>query len=283
MKLRIERYRNNRLLGLSAVITVAFYLVLYFSTDRWRVFADDILPSFEWWALIVPHNLLMFAIWLIPVFTLTYAVAIFGKRAGHWRWLALLAFIPVFIVCKGMVIRSRLQNCTSSCANHSAFWGSHEFAGNVPLTNSIEFADFLQQMHGPEVLNASRYCPGWKRAGTKTGVVFVGGGLDLNATEGTNALVAFCSWKCHPPPIDHQHYLIWERAKEFGEGYSGYFARHCAKNTTAMIATIEEAINLADRGVLRYSPDARKLLQEELAQRKQLIGDKPDDVVGSGK
>ena len=272
MKPRSDRSRIPHLIGVSTVITAAFYLTIYFNTQPWRIFSNDILPVFGLWELRNPHTWRMLILWFLPVFAMSLGNVVLINRGGVCRWLAPLVLIPAFLISRDIVIRSRLQNCTESCANHSAFWAPLDFTGDVSLTNSVEFDDFLMQMHGADKKSISLYCPGYKRVGTKTGIVFIGGGLDLRALSGKDVLLAFCSWKCHPPPYDHQHYLMWEWRNVNGE-YRGVFEHECAVNTAAMVGFIQMAISQADRGIVPYSSDAKKLLRDELDQRKKIIGE----------
>lgn len=254
----------------SAAISVIFLLLLYFTTEHYRVFTNDILPPPDWRLFREdPVTWQLLGIWLFLVMVVTYLLAALYARAGHWRLIAILLFVLAFILSRGLVIHTRLQNCISSCANHSSFWGPFEFTGDVPLTNSTEFADFIKQMHGEDKFPEHRYCPGRRRAGTKTGVVFVGGGLDLGALRGTNVLVAFCSWKSHPPPYDHQHYMMWEWAN-VNNVYRGIFDSHNCADTTDMIKLIEHALQQADSGIVPYSQEAVAILRYELIKRQKL-------------
>jgi hypothetical protein len=268
-----KRKRAVRALILSALIAIAFYLMLYLSTERWRVYGNDILPHFDWWSLQDLHTWLMLALWLFPVAAITLGVVILAKRAGHWRWVALVLVLPALFFSRGVVIRSRLKNCIASCANHSSFWGSWDFKGDTVLTNSVEFDDFLIQMHGPEKDSASRYCPGWRRAGTKTGVVFIGGGLDLGAMRTADVLIAFCSRKCHPAPYDHQHCLVWQWGNVNDE-YRGMFHRECTE-TADMIARLRTALQQSESGTVPYSKEAVGILRYELSSREAIQKEHP--------
>lgn len=269
MKPRTRFGRIAQTVLVSVALAVAFLLALYFTTVNYRVFFKDILPFPDWRLPLDPVLWLRIGIWLLLVTVVAYLIATLYARARYWRWVAILLFVLAFILARGIVIHSQLQNCISSCANHSSFWGTFEFKGDVPLTNSTEFADFLKQMHGEDKLLFTRYCPGWRRAGTKTGVVFVGGGIHLAALRGTNVLVAFCSWKCHPPPYDHQHYLMWEWWNVNNKEYRGIFEKHGA-DTADMIKQIEHALQQADSGTVPYSQEAVAILRYELTERQEL-------------
>lgn len=106
--------------------------------------------------------------------------------------------------------------------------------------------------------------------GTQTGVVFVGGGLRPASLHEPEVLIAFCSWQSHPFPHAHQHCLVWwpSGGKGTNWGNWGSFHRECS-DTINMIARIKTALEQADKGIVPYSKDARRLLAHELQQRKK--------------
>lgn len=169
------------------------------------------------------------------------------------------------------IINQRLKDSIISCGNHSAFWPPVEFDANKALPASIEFSDFLvatdSYSEPLDRLLASKRCPGFRRAGTQTGVVFVGGGVRLASLQNAEVLIAFCSWQSHPIPHDHQHCLVWQPSEGKGTNW-GTFHRECS-NATNMIARIETALKQADEGIVPYSDKARRLLAHELEQRKK--------------
>ena len=247
--------RRKALLSAVGVLVAAAYgLLLHADTEPWRVYENDYRPF----------------LWAVPAFLGTAAITVFGIRWPRC-WLLAVLLVPLFLVSRQQIINRRLLDCVASCGNHSAFWGSWEFEGNTPLPSCTEFAEFLAALHKDEpfVPLLGRCCPGSKRAGTKTGVVFVGGGLPLASFGDKEVLVAFCSWKCHPIPYDHQHCLVWEWADVNG-AYRGIFKRHCSE-TSDMIGRIERALEQARRGLVPYSPEACLLLTDELQKRKDLM------------
>ena len=229
------------------LVSACFSTLLYAATEPWRVYGNDYRPFF----------------WTLPVFLTTAAIAIVGLRwPGIWPLVVLL--VPFFVVLRQQIINQRLQDSVTSCGNHSSFWGSHFFDGNSPLPSSTEFAEFLVALHKDERVDPlqGRRCPGYKRVGTKTGVVFVGGGLHLASFPAEEVLLAFCSWKCHSIPYDHQHCLVWE---------GGSLRRQCSE-TRDMIGRIEKALRQAEQGIVPYSKEACALLTHELQRRKALVG-----------
>ncbi len=246
--------RTVLLVVVGVLVASAYGLLLYAVTEPWRVYGNDYLPFF----------------WAIPAFLGTAAVAIVSIRWPRWRPLVVLVvlLVPLFFISRQQIINRRLTDCVTSCGNHSAFWGSWEFDGDTPLPSSTEFAEFLVTSHKDEPLPPlhGMRCPGYKRAGTRTGVVFVGGGLRLASLADKEVLVAFCSWKCHPVPYDHQHCLVWEWGDVNGT-YRGIFARHCSE-TKDMIGRIQRALEQANQGLVPYSREACTLLRDELQKRK---------------
>jgi hypothetical protein len=210
-------------------------------------------------------------LWAVPVFLAIAGVVLLGLRFPA-VWVLVVLLIPLFLVARTWIINQRLQDSIVSCGNHSGFWGSHEFDGSTALPGSVEFADFLKALHQKEAADPlrGRRCPGFTRVGSKTGVVFVGGGLHLASLPDVEVLIAFCLWNCHPLPYDHQHYLVWESGQVNGT-HRGYFRRGCA-DAKEMILRLEKALGQADEGVVPYSRGAHSLLAHELEKRKQLIG-----------
>ncbi len=229
------------------VVSACFGALLYAVTEPWRVYGNDYRPFF----------------WTLTVLPATVAIAMAGLRWPRMRLLVIL-LVPLFVVLRQQIINQRLQDSVTSCGNHSSFWGSFSFDGMSPLPSSTEFADFLLAVHQDEGVDPlrGRRCPGYKRAGTKTGVVFVAGGLRLAALPGEDVLLAFCSWKCHSIPYDHQHCLVWE---------GGVFRRQCSE-TRDMIGRLERALRQAEQGIVPYSKEACALLTHELQSRKALVG-----------
>jgi hypothetical protein len=183
-----------------------------------------------------------------------------------------LLLVPLFLLSRLQIINQRLKDSIISCGNHAGFWAPFEFDANETLPASIAFADFLAATDdygmSRDRLLPSKRCPGFRRVGTQTGVVFVGGGLRPASLQEADVLIAFCSWKSHPIPYDHQHCLVWWPSGEKGTN-RGSFHRECS-NTTNMITRIEMALKQADEGIVPYSDEAYRLLAHELQQRKQL-------------
>jgi hypothetical protein len=246
--------RRTVLLSVVGVMVAAAYgLLLYAITEPWRVYSNDYRPF----------------IWAIPAFLGTAAIAIVSIRWPRC-WPLVVLLVPLFLVSRQQIINQRLSDCVTSCANHSAFWGSYDFDGTASLPESSEFADLLMALHKGESdpLRGKR-CPGYRRAGTETGVVFVGGGLRLASLHDQEVLIAFCSWKCHPIPYDHQHGILWEWGTVNGV-QRGIFRRVCS-DTKDMIGRIERALKQADEGIVPYSRAAVLLLADELKTRKGLM------------
>jgi hypothetical protein len=190
----------------------------------------------------------------------------------------LLVLVGAFFLYRHLMIKVRLENCTASCANHSSFWAPSLYNyADEPLPLTSEFATFLETVHRdeqPRPYNlgflTGRRCPGYRRTGTKTGVVFVGGGLLPNSLPKVDTLIAFCEWECHPPPYDHQHCLIWEWRTVNGE-YSGSFYRQCVGDTMQMIELLEVALQQGKNGTVPYTQEAQNVLRYELEKRRELL------------
>lgn len=236
------------------LLTAGYGLLLSAMTEPWRVYANDYRPWF----------------WTLPAFAIAVGTMIVGVRFPR-AWFLIVLLVPLFLVARQQIINQRLKDSIISCGNHSAFWPPVEFDANKELPDSIEFADFLMATdyyrEPMDRLLPSKRCPGCRRVGTQTGVVFVGGGLRLASIPDTEVLIAFCSWQSHPIPYDHQHCLVWQPSD--GKGTNrGTFRRECS-NTTNMLARIETALKQADKGIVPYSKDARRLLDHELVERKK--------------
>jgi len=253
----IGKGRTALLSIVGVFVPICYGLLLYAVTEPWRVYSNDYRPF----------------LWAIPALLGAVGIAVVALRRPR-VWPLVVLLVPLFLVSKQQVINQRLRDSIVSCGNHSSFWGAHDFDGNAPLPSSAEFAEFLLASHKDEPVDPlqGRRCPGYKRAGTKTGVVFVGGGLRLASLPEEEVLVAFCSWKCHPIPHDHQHCLVWERAEVNGTP-AGVFTRHCSE-TKDMTARIERALKQAHQGGVPYSREACALLAEELQKRKVLVDER---------
>lgn len=223
-------------------------------TEPWRVYGNDYRPWF----------------WTIPAFVVAVGAATAALRFPR-AWLLVLLLAPLFLASRQQIINQRLKDSIISCGNHSAFWPPVQFDVNKALPASIEFFDFLvttdSYSEPLDRLLASKRCPGFRRAGTQTGVVFVGGGLRLASLQNSEVLIAFCSWQSHPISHDHQHCLVWQPSEGNGTNW-GAFNRECS-NATNIIARIEAALKQADGGIVPYSKDARRLLAHELELRKK--------------
>jgi hypothetical protein len=248
--------RRSILFGsIGLLLTACYGLLLYAMTEPWRVYGNDYRPLF----------------WTIPAFLVAASIAIVAVRFPR-AWFLILLLVPLFLVSKEQIINRWLKDSIISCGNHSAFWPPVEFDANKTLPASIEFTDFLvatdYYSEPVDRLLPGKRCPGFRRVGTQTGVVFVGGGLRPASLQDAEVLIAFCSWQSHPIPYDHQHCLVWCPSGGKGTNW-GSFHRECS-NTTNMITRIEAALKQADDGMVPYSDEARRLLAHELQQRKQL-------------
>jgi hypothetical protein len=248
--------RKAVLFAVIGVFLAAGYgLLLYAVTEPWRVYGNDYRSLF----------------WTIPAFLVAASIAIVAVRFPR-TWFLVLLLVPLFLVSRQLIINQHLKVSIISCGNHSAFWPPVAFDANKTLRASIEFTDFLvatdYYSEPVDRLLPGKRCPGFRRVGRQTGVVFVGGGLRPASLQDAEVLIAFCSWQSHPIPYDHQHCLVWWPSGEKGTNW-GSFHRECS-NTTNMIARIETALIQADEGIVPYSTEARRVLAYELEQRKQL-------------
>lgn len=243
--------------SIGLLLTACYGLLLYAKTEPWRVYANEYRPWF----------------WTLPALVAALGIAIAGVRFPR-VWFLVLLLAPLFLLSRQQIINRRLEDSIISCGNHSAFWPPVEFDANKELPDSIEFADFLiatdYYREPMDRLLPSKRCPGFRRVGTQTGVVFVGGGLRLASLQNAEVLIAFCSWRSHPIPHDHQHCLVWQPSEGKGTNW-GMFNRECS-NATNMIATIETALKQAVEGIVPYSKEACRLLAHELEQRKKFTG-----------
>lgn len=262
-----NRPPSRACLWLAAVaVAVVFYAALYLSTERYRVYANDWLPTLDWWNFVEPMTVLKLA----GGFGLVAGFSLFVLRAAARDRLVLGLFVllvPIFALSRAGIIRQRHIDRTASCANHSGVWWWVPEPGEKlthPLPASTEFADALAFFWEGEKRSSnfhSATCPGYRLTGTKTGVVFVGGGLTLANVKGNPVLLAFCDWRCHPVPHDHLHAQVWD-----GE----HLRRECMHNKD-IIPAIERALKVAETGDVPYSPAAVAEMREQLARRKAMV------------
>jgi hypothetical protein len=269
---RVVRSRILRYIVLPVSLAVAFYALLYVSTEEWRVYRNDVLPSLGWDPIYHRDIWPMLLAWLGPLTLFCLGVAIAARR---WKraWLGLLLLIPAFFLARHYVIRSRQWNSIISCANHANFWMHIHIDPREPLPDSTEFVDLLvagsKDGWGPLPMGpdegiglAGVRCPGYRRAGTRTGMAYVGGGLRLDSLDCGSVLIAFCTWSSHLPPYDRQHCLT--------AGPEGFFYREPI-DTKEMIVRIKLALRRAADGTVPYSADAQEILRFELAKRRELV------------
>ena len=249
-----------------SVFVLLLYVSLYFSTERWRVYSNDVLPRVALSEFLELHFWMLTAVWILPAFLYFQFVALLARR---WRfaWCLLLAYLPGFFISYRIVIASRLRNSIVSCANHSGvWWRYHDYDSAIPLPDSLEFHDLLKAFWGDDLRLSGARCPGYRLSGTETGVIFVAGGLQLNSLRSERVLIGFCSSLSHPPPQDHQHCLTWEWAEVNG-AFEGDVRRDCT-DTADMIQRLEDALKRANSGQIPYSGQAQSVLRSELAIRK---------------
>ncbi len=262
-----NRPRGRWWLWLAAVaVATVFYAALYLSTERYRVYSNDWLPTLDWWNFVEPTTVLKLAggFGLVAGFSFILLRAAVLER---WQLALFLLLLPIFAVMRAGIIKQRHINRTASCANHSGVWWWVPEPGDKltrPLPTTTEFADalaFYQEAQSHPLNLHSAACPGYRLTGTKTGVVFVGGGLTLASVKSTPVLLAFCDWRCHPMPHDHLHAQVWD-----GE----HLRRECIQNKD-IISAIERALKAAEIGEVPYSPAAVAELREQLARRKAMV------------
>jgi len=242
-------------------------VLLYFSAERWRTYSNDILPCADdffddsQWPIRLYFQLpFLAASLLVPVIFHRSRGLLVGSGVG---------LLAVFCFQYHRLVVIRQQNAISSCANHSAFWSGQLLRSGISkeqyqehLPSTTEFADFIYATNDMSGLDLSGFvCPGYKRVGTKTGVVFVGGGLSYRTLVEQDVLLAFCSWQAHKPPRDHQHCLLtrgsWRRCTD----------------TRGMIKNLQRALKQAEDSSVPYSPEAVEILAHELDMRVELVGD----------
>lgn len=216
----------------------------------------------------MPDSWWIVAAWIVSPFLFFQIIAWFARR---WRlaWFLLLLYLPAFVVARRTIIDSRYKNSVVSCANHSGiYWSFYNHDSSQRLPDSTEFQDLLTAFWGTQWKLYGARCPGYRLAGSKTGVIYVGGGLHLDSLREHQVLVAFCSSLSHPPPYDHQHCSTWKWSSD-NDKYPGVFGRECT-DTTGMVQKIEFALKQAASGQVPYSSAAQDLLRSELAARKAM-------------
>jgi hypothetical protein len=247
-------------------VGLVLYVSLYYECEPWRVYGGDMLPSFteftslpydpEW----ARYVLCVFA-WVLPVVVVGYATSFLVRRWGHWWWLILLSIIPAYLVARTSVIDRRLWQCSvrcTACASLAA--GVQDL--RMPLPQTCKYREFIVHAHGEGLPLGLFYCPARHRTRSETGMVFVGGGLDLRFVAPTPAqpvLIAFCEWQSHPAPYDQQNVLLWDASGNLRRQWAG---------ASGMIEYIETALGQARSGAVPYSDDAVITLRSELSHRQ---------------
>jgi len=255
--------------ALGVCFGLAFTVLLSQATEEWRVYGNDILPRYGSGSVLDTGDYFKLFVWIL-ISGLPIVAIVHSARKKRLAWLALPLLLPAFWFCRWAVIDSRLKDCIQSCANHSMWWTPIEFDYSEPLPASTEFADLLAAFsNGRPRLNGAR-CPGYRRADTKTGVVFVGGGLQLDQLSGHTVLLAFCSVISHPPPRDIQRAVVWLPGT--GKPEDGNILKESG-DTSHIVALLEQALAQASSGKVPYSDEAQGLLRNELKARKQELGE----------
>jgi hypothetical protein len=259
---RSEKRRRHALRALVLIIlgAAAFHAVIYLATAHWIVYGNDY----------VHFNATLTA---LPVI----AIAAFVFTRSRFVAVALfLLLIPIFYFYRDRIIVERLKNATVSCANHSSFTGKMFSASELPtvLTNSIEFADYLEQLYAGQTLRPNMLCPGWKWSKTKTGVAYVGAGLDHKKLPAEDILIAFCFADSHPIPFDHHHCIFFEANRSFTDTNDWIIGRTCV-DTREMTNRLTAALQQAREGKVPYTPAAQELLARELSRRIETLTNPP--------
>ena len=254
---------------LPVALLLALNVVLYLTCERWRVYGNDILPArpSHFFDNIWFSQRLYFQ---VPFVAASVLAPLLALRSRALLGVAAIGVILVLVVQYHRLVVFRQRNAGSSCANHSNFWGGKLRRG-IPkeqldrsLPDTTEFAEFVHATSdGPEMDLSGIVCPGYKRVGTKTGVVFVGGGLSYRTLAEKDVLIAFCSWQSHKPPWDGQGLLRSENA---------YVWRKLAA-TRGAIEAIQRALEQARDGSVPYSPEAVTILEHELDMRLDFVRD----------
>ncbi|MBI3986116.1 MAG: hypothetical protein HY343_04315 [Lentisphaerae bacterium] len=253
--------QSIKTVGWSLAIFVAFYLILYFSTERYRCVSMDILPHWSYFWSLKPVTVIALFIALVFCF-----VAVFASRKFRWGMpVSALVLLSLLLFYRHIIIQSRGSSACGSCANHmhhicSYFTQWAEFdkpSASTRLPNSTEFQDFLDMLatNGYPHLK-DQNCAGYRLSTLKTGYAFVGGGLSLNTVIEKQPLLAFCDAACHPKPFDRlQHAMIGTGSTPDGG------------NTDELVALIKNAIRQAQSGEVPYSLEAVEVMKEQLRKR----------------
>lgn len=192
--------------------------------------------------------------------------------------LLLAAAVPLVILVARKIDAQNHRRATVSCANHSSFTGKHFSVDELPktLTNSVEFADYLEQLYAGQTQRPALSCPGARWSRTKTGVAFVGAGFDLLATAPTEeVLIAFCHYESHPVPYDHSHSLSLHSNRFSNEGFRGRPIDRSCDSIRDMTNRLSTAIQQGRDRIVPYTPAAMAVLQSELNKRLQCLAENP--------
>jgi hypothetical protein len=195
-----------------------------------------------------------------------------------WSLFVLILLCTLSVLANRTIKVKNLKRATSSCANHSSFTGKLLRAEELPvlLTNSTEFADYIEQLYSGQAQRPATYCPGAKWSKTRTGVAFVGGGLSpTNTAPPEEVLIAFCLFDSHPLPFDHMHCLSLSSNRSSG---NNIIERSCS-NTRDMTNRLALALKQARNATVPYTQEAQSVLEVELQKRRRALGSAADRAV----
>jgi len=257
-------YNHRKLQTLAAILvaTSAYVVVMLAITARWRIGLGD-------------HESLLFLAGAPLI-----SIALIGAQWRRGFLLFLILLIPLGFISDRRIEDTHRRRATSSCANRSTFTGRYWSLKELPvrLTNSVEFADYLEQLYAGQTLRPALYCPGAKWSKSKTGVAFVGGGLDVMKTAPSEQiLIAFCHYESHAMPYDHSHALALRanRANDSGPlSESTPIERFCS-GTREMTNYLANALKFAREGTAPYSKAAVAIMESELQKRIAALARNP--------
>lgn len=256
-------------IGIGFLVGIGFTTVLYRWTEPWRVYSNDVLPNLNYLRVGETGETFKVLAWILGsggFFTWIAGPAVRNK----YLWLTLLAYLPAFSLCRMAVLDSRQKDAIASCANHShTWWHPIEYDASNPLPASTDFTDLINVFAEERDDWSSAYCPGYKWTGTKTGVTYVGGGIQLNRIKPQSVLIAFCNAGSHLPPRDTQRLLFWVPSSD---GNGNFIRESC--DTKQAIELINRALKQAETGEVPYSPEANALLRSALKARQRIFGDR---------
>ena len=245
----------NRIVVIGLIALVAFILTVLSCSRRTTipaVFGNELVPVVP---VLVALSLTLLLVWLLALRPRLVVLPVVGFLMAIW-------YLPPWID------RIRLEDRTTSCANHVTQWimmlrhqakHPHQEGAVAVFPRTTDLAGishlFVMDPMLPAYIPDSLYCPGRVDSGRASGYVFLAGGLPVEVVLDDQTLIAFCAAECHPPPVDHEHFVVGNRYE-------------CAGREDA-IGWITRALEDSRTGRVAYLPEAVAVLEAELVKRKE--------------